>query len=572
VSAFLPGNYSLNVTFEGDDNYIKSNNTYSFEVFKVETALSGNLTRGYNVENLTSDLIVTLQYMDYNRQVYLPLAHSEVSVEFNGNNYTDITVDSGTIRIPTSGLAIGNYTAKIIFKGNEFYEDAILITDVIIHKGVSQFVFTRPRFDSHYGKDDEFKVQLQDSYGNPIRGNQTITVELNGNRNYYADEDGVTYISSNDAPVGTYWARITFAGNENYTDATRFLEVHVYQGDTQLSLDYQSVTVGSGENLVFTLKDSMGRPISGVTLTVEFNGIKDYTTDENGKISVPTDGLATGNYSAKVTFRAYLEYNPVTLIANFTVNKIVTDFICNPASLVYGEQGLLNITLTHDGHPMGGYPVNVLLDSRRYGRIFDLNCTTDENGTIGILLDDLPADEYLVSMIYDGNENFTEKTTYKFFRVEKGISTLYADDFTTTYNSGENFTVTLKDASGRPIVGRDVTVDLDGIKSYCTDENGQIHVPIIDIAVGSYAVNITFEEDWNYTEAAKLTVNVTINKITPDVNLAPLTLVYGDESGFNITLSYNGHPIKGNLVNVVLDSRRYGCIFDLNCTTDENGT
>ncbi|MBO7731820.1 MAG: hypothetical protein J6S67_04690, partial [Methanobrevibacter sp.] len=46
VSAFLPGNYSLNVTFEGDDNYIKSNNTYSFEVFKVETALSGNLTRG----------------------------------------------------------------------------------------------------------------------------------------------------------------------------------------------------------------------------------------------------------------------------------------------------------------------------------------------------------------------------------------------------------------------------------------------------------------------------------------------------------------------------------------------
>ena len=106
----------------------------------------------------------------------------------------------------------------------------------------------------------------------------------------------------------------------------------------------------------------------------------------------------------------------------------------------------------------------------------------------------------------------------------------------------------------------------------CTDENGQIHVPIIDIAVGSYAVNITFGDDWNYTEAAKLTVNVTINKITPDVNLAPLTLVYGDEDGFNITLSYNGHPIKGNLVNVVLDRKGQGYIFDLNCTTDENGT
>ncbi|MBO7732897.1 MAG: Ig-like domain repeat protein, partial [Methanobrevibacter sp.] len=245
-----------------------------------------------------------------------------------------------------------------------------------------------------------------------------------------------------------------------------------------------------------------------------------------------------------------------------------------PLTLVYGDEDGFNITLSYNGHPIKGNLVNVVLDSRRYGRIFDLNCTTDENGTIRILSGDLPAEEYFVTIIYDINENFTQTTRYKFFRVEKGISTLYADNLVTSYNSDDNLTVTLKDASGRPIVGRDVTVDLDGIKSYCTDENGQIHVPTNDVAAGSYAVNITFEEDWNYTKAAKLTVNVTVNKATPHIIIEnDVVTTYGNESWINITFKDDHYiPIRGyNIISVEFDgsNKNYSA---KDYITDENGT
>ena len=47
-----------------------------------------------------------------------------------------------------------------------------------------------------------------------------------------------------------------------------------------------STTYNINKELVITLKDSKGNPLTGASITVDLNGAKTYTTDKNGQVKV----------------------------------------------------------------------------------------------------------------------------------------------------------------------------------------------------------------------------------------------------------------------------------------------
>ena len=90
---------------------------------------------------------------------------------------------------------------------------------------------------------------------------------------------------------------------------------------TELTSNAITATYNVNKNLVITLKDSTGKALSGVSVTVDLNCAKTYTTDKNGQVKVSTKGLAPKAYTAKVTFNGNTNYDKSTKDVKVTVKK-----------------------------------------------------------------------------------------------------------------------------------------------------------------------------------------------------------------------------------------------------------
>ena len=80
-------------------------------------------------------------------------------------------------------------------------------------------------------------------------------------------------------------------------------------------------TYNIGKNLVITLKDGNGKPISGTVLTVKLGSSKKYTTNANGQVKINVGTLTPKTYTAKITYVGSDFYNGTTGSAKVTVKK-----------------------------------------------------------------------------------------------------------------------------------------------------------------------------------------------------------------------------------------------------------
>ena len=165
-------------------------------------------------------------------------------------------------------------------------------------------------------------ITLKDVRGNPL-ANQILLVDLNGEKIYdFTDSNGNINLSLNGLAANTYAAEIVFMGNDHYGGSNATVTVTVKKDDISLSADAVTTTYNINKDLVVTLKDSNGKAINGVKVTVVLNS-KTYTatTDANGQLKVSTNGLAPKTYTATITFAGNTNYDKSTGSAKVTVKK-----------------------------------------------------------------------------------------------------------------------------------------------------------------------------------------------------------------------------------------------------------
>ncbi len=77
-----------------------------------------------------------------------------------------------------------------------------------------------------------------------------------------------------------------------------------------------------------------------------------------------------------------------------------------------------------------------------------------------------------VTTVADANHNPATKTSS--ITVNKIKTELTAVEITTIYNINKNLVITLKDINGVPLSGANITVDLDGVKTFTTNETARL--------------------------------------------------------------------------------------------------
>ena len=249
-------------------------------------------------------------------------------------------------------------------------------------------------------------------------------------------------------------------------------------------------------------------------------------------------GLGGGSVTASIENVTYaIELDNIKADSNLSVNV---------SMIAYGENAVISL----DYNPNASGKINITLTGIKYAKTYE---NIDLNDSV-LLCDDILPDVYDVAVAYSGDEYFNNAAAYGSFTVNKAATSISSSDISTTYNINRNLVITLKDATGKALSGVNVTVDLNGAKTYATDKNGQVKLSTKGLAPNKYAAKITFNGDSNHDKSTK-SVTVIVKKAKPKI-IAKKKNTYRAKAKtkkLKITLKDNtGKPIKNAKVSLIL--------------------
>ena len=589
----IPDTYVIDVVFEGNEFYHNSKSTGKVIIQKDFTKLIANTMIATYNDGKQLTITLTDGYDN-------PIREASIVVDLDGGSKKYTTDKNGQIKISHEDLTPDTYDVNVSFKGNDLYKESKTVTTLVINKiGTSinvdsltkEYIFAKDyviimndddgnpagnvsividlngtkefttdengqiKFNI-YENDKTMIISINDDLGNPLK-NVKLSVNLNGTKKYTTDSKGQIKVSTADFAPGTYPVEVAFGGNEIYSESNATAKLTVVKCTTQLTANNVSTKYGENNDLIVILKDNLGNPINDVQVSVDLNGVKNYTTDNNGQINVSTSKLAPGTYIAKIHFGEDDYCFGCDMKTIVEVKKTTTQIIASSVETTYNS-GLFSIVYLKDidGHPITNATLSVDLDSVE-------NYTTDEDGEIILSTYGLTPGNHTVMIEFSENDYYTGSSNEIYISIEKSETTLTADAVETDYGINKNLFITLKDSDCVPIINASVSVDLDGIKNYTTDETGQIIIPIQNMTPGKYVAKISFKAE--YYIASVIETSVVINKIESKLTANSVATTYGINEDLIIKLTdSDDNPIANATVSVELDSvKKY--------TTDEKG-
>ena len=148
--------------------------------------------------------------------------------------------------------------------------------------------------------------------------------------------------------------------------------------------------------------------------------------------------------------------------------------------------------------------------------------------------------------------------------VNKDNSTIKSSDVSTIYNEDKYLVVNLTDVNGMALSGVELTITLDTVKNYTTDEKGQVKINVANLLPKTYEAYISFAGNENYLPSSS-TAKVTVNKISTSITASGVTTIYNKNKYLVIKLvDGKGKALSGVKVKVTLGSVK-------TYTTDKNG-
>ena len=267
-------NYYISVRHDEDSYYTEAEKTIQNMKFYVNVTETETTNKTVNI---TAKSNIKPEVISGNLQFVLPNG-VEINATYASNGiwwatytfdeYRDYQVSASCIGL--SNLTINNATI-IITKANSTVD----VGDVVLNYGES--INVTPTAIGATGI-----IAMIDN--NPVSVINNFTISISG------------------LDAGTYTLTVTTIADEDHNNVTKNATVTVNRIKTVLDASEVTATYNIDNDLVITLKDINGNPLTGVKVTVNLNGAKTYLTDKNGQVKVATKGLIPKTYTAKITF------------------------------------------------------------------------------------------------------------------------------------------------------------------------------------------------------------------------------------------------------------------------------
>ena len=552
ISDLSARDYEVTAIYNGDENYLASQNTAKFTVSKlnldvivtaqnitagstenIEINLSENEngivlvnvgSNGYYVNITDGNGVLILNHLnagDYNVSAVF-LGDDKYNSQSNVTSFTvkpvtdeDIKInvddENKTIIIEVPGNQTGNVTVIIDGKNvtGEVINNTIVvnITDLLPGNHTVEVIYGDKNY-TVYENTTDIVIPKVDDYpfdvdvavdGNnvefsvnlPKDTNGVVLVDVDGKGYYMNVTNGAGKLLLTDLNKGTYDVGIKYPGDNKYAEVKKSTSFTIESGRaTPIDINAEDINVGDNLTVkVIVPGDAKGNAV------VEING-KTYTSPiNNGIAEFNIPGLNEGNYTIKATFAGDAKYPANSTSTTVQVSK-VKDYPMNVT--VDGKDITINLPEDAEGN------VTVIVDGKNY-------TAKAENGTATIKVDDLKPGKHNITVSY-GDEKYSPKTNTSIIDVANKLF-IDAPAVVKYYSGPERFYVYLEDMNGKKIANANITITVNGVSySRTTNENGTASIAI-SLNSGEYLVTVTFKgnSEFNQTSvSSSITVNPTI--------------------------------------------------------------
>ena len=142
---------------------------------------------------------------------------------------------------------------------------------------------------------------------------------------YVPDNSGVVSVDEKGKitalKLGSAVITVKVGGDGVYAENSTKVTVTVNKISTEISASNIATVFNVKKNIIITLKDKNGKPISGARITVDLNGAKTYTTGKNGQVKASTKTSVPKTYTAKITFKGDNVYGKSSKNVKVTLKK-----------------------------------------------------------------------------------------------------------------------------------------------------------------------------------------------------------------------------------------------------------
>lgn len=362
-------------------------------------------------------------------------------------------------------------------------------------------------------------------------------------------KNNVSHFNVGVLDAGTYTATISFTGDDLYSPCSNSTTFTVSREGTSFEIEVFPAEIGYTESA--KVIPIFGDDVNGTVIYHLHNGtfIAELPAGEN--LDLPL--LNVGSYVIIANYSGDRDHEPAFDSAHITVNKVQPQFSLEANPIIYGD----NATVTHilPGVPSG--TINYCWENGT----FIAKLPANEN----LILPVLDVGIYVIIAEYSGDENMHNATANATLVISKAETGIVAFPVITTYKDDDYLLIELKDTNGMPVVGVNVTVDLNGAKNYTTDENGSVKIYTSNLGANTYDVYVSFNGTGNYLNSSAFT-NIFVNTRPSVMVTTPLVTTYQIHKYLMVNLKDDmGRPISGVEVFTVIHGVSY------KATTDSNG-
>ena len=293
------GDYVVDITYSGDKNYESDMATQEYKVSKAKTSITANPI--IFEEGNTSTIEINIP----------DVVSGFILVDVEGKKfYGDINSGKATVLI--DGLVAGNYTANIIFAGDEEFNKTTGTVAVNVTPTVDII-----------SELNEIIKELNSTIESQAKeiSNLTDTVAIQNS----TIESQAKEISNLNTTVNNQTSTIESQkeqiSNLNKQVDKKDVVLIVDQTFTRVAVDYNAGE--RGEMFYAILKNSEGNTLANKTVQIAINGkIYNKTTDNEGKAGIQVNLANANTYSYAVSFQGDDQYNAAPIaVSKLTVTK-----------------------------------------------------------------------------------------------------------------------------------------------------------------------------------------------------------------------------------------------------------
>lgn len=298
ISKLDAGNYSMFVSFKGDDTFYALNRTYNFTV-----------DYGFHIPS-------EIEYKDSSKiSLKLPAdANGDLMIYVNGKLFKSVKLNKGYAEIGLSSLEPNEYDVCIRYNGDDYNVSEVNDTLEVLPKITLTYRFTA-------GDDKYITVQV------PKTTQGYVVFEIDGKSYKVNIKNGIAKLSLKNLNPGEHDIFIDYYGANGFKDFSNWRVVTVSKAKIKL-LSAQATFRGVDAKVKLLKKD--GSAFASKTVAVKFNG-KTYKikTDKNGILTFKKSmNLKKKKYALTVTYMGVkltkkLKVKPIAVKATKTKGKLI---------------------------------------------------------------------------------------------------------------------------------------------------------------------------------------------------------------------------------------------------------